>query len=342
MTKTKAFIALFTIGCCILLSAKAQTAFKYPSRLQFETYFKSRSAGLQKKLYEMALKRELTPYRTDSLASVYSKEEFAERGSNTLIDGSKLVFSPNDLKGIWFLKTYNKNFNTEQQNTEMKALCLVFQPKFGGALANPYPMVWFSRDELKSKLNASDFRYLLLLYNFASEGERNWIYQHDFENAYFLNLFYGKSIVKTDSVLYKEISMMLSSNYCFISDISQDFSAGKPDQYFVMDMNNKRRLPMEDIGKTYYTPVTVFLNTDAKDPRIGKDTVYNDPVRIGNVNTAVMNDSTGLLMHFEYSFIYGQNRLGNFQIPRSIFTHFEAAEISLWYIEDFFRWGTKK
>lgn len=328
----------------ILLSSEAfaQSSHKYPIQKQFESYFKSRTQELQKRLYNMAIKRELMPYKTDSLASIYSKEEFALRGATTLVDGSTQSFSPNDLKGIWFLKAYNKRFNTDVQNTEMKALCLVFQPKFGGALANPQPMVWFSREELKTKLDSNDFRYLLLLYNFAAEGPRNWIYQQDFENAYFLNLFYSKSIVKTDTFLYKEIGMMLSSNYCFISDLSQDFSIGQPDRYFVFDLNNKRRLPMEDIGKTYYTPVTVFLNTDEKDPRIGKDTVYNDPVRISSLSSVFFDENTGLVVHFEYTFVYGQNRLGYFQIPRSVFTHFEAAEISLWYVEDYFRWQLKK
>ncbi|MCC6818066.1 MAG: hypothetical protein IT245_04140 [Bacteroidia bacterium] len=327
---------IFLFALISTLSVTAQKNIDYPNSNQFETYLKQRSENIQKLIYEKILKGEFTLYKTDSIQSTYTLSELKSRSNYADNKGKVREFSPSDLKGIWFLKSYLGKFNDIKETTEMKAMALIFQPEFMGIKANLIPLVWLSEKELKLKLTENDYRFLSLLYNFGSNSSSNFVIDEEIEEPYFYNLYERLSFVKVDSILTRRITRTTVTNYCFMMALSMHIAPMNPDNFWVQDILNKRRIPLTEVGNTFYTNVPVFISTDPNDPTIGYDSSYNAPIFITHFNSAFFDSKTGHIIHFTYKNFYGSAKV-ELEIPRQNFTQFEPSEISLWLIEDYYR-----
>ena len=332
---------LFVLSLWTISLSAQSTEIKYPTADEFKTYLLDRSAKLQQQLYNKCREGVFSLYKTDSLKSKYDAATFKERGSTS--NASSDVLTPlkaEDINGIMFLKSYTSPLDAVDESNTISGLALLFQPMYGGFLAPTQPLVWLSMSELKTKLPAEDYQFLVYLAKFRSASNNYKFWEDD--NIPYFDLFDRQfSYIEGDTISTKFMSRMLASGSEYIDMIrnTQGVDAEK-DVYKVMDEQNKRQISLNEIGNTYTQELIVFISTDADDPTKGYDTSFIEPQYIHNINSLVYDAGKITMMRSELN-LPGL-RVAKFTIPRSVYENYKPAKHILWYLDDYVRWYSKK
>ncbi|MFM6983313.1 MAG: hypothetical protein ACKOXF_04210 [Chitinophagaceae bacterium] len=337
MKPTNKTIVLIALLIPMMLSAQ-NTEIQYPNAQEFHTYLMSRSTKLQQKLYNQCNEGLYNLYKTDSLKARYDATTFKERGASSNATSDALIpLKAEEITGMWFTKTYSSPINTAEENDKLFGLALMFQPVLGGYLMNEMPLVWLSFEELKAKLPAEDFQFLVYLAKFESASNCYKIWEDD-DLPYF-DLFERKfSFLKGDSFTMTHMSRMLESGQRYIDLIRYNLP-GLPEaeHFLVYDEQSKRQISLNDVGNTYRQKLVVFLSTDENDPTKGYDTSYLDPQYIQKVDKVVY-DLNGKIIHMRSQITADGFTVANFTIPRLVYQSYDPGKHMLWYLEDYYKW----
>ncbi len=289
------------------LETKAQQTIATPSSKDWETYLLKRIDGIQQQLYKLALELKIKAYKNDSLTSFYTLKDLKLRGSESIAlfiqtdpkdadigyDSIGIIpFNPKELKGLCFVSQYlSSPFETEE-NSNLKAIGILFQPTIGGMLFNKMPIALFNPNDVQNVLSAQDFEFLKLYYYFCKHGEGKQKYYENY-NKIWGDHFYALSYLKTqnyigDSLQNKLIYSMLSDND-FFKEIWNNNS-----NKILFDEQEKTKLSFFEFEINYGQTTTLFLNTDPDDPTIGKDTVVSYPVMLVMPQQIIFNKDNSL------------------------------------------------
>lgn len=337
MKQTNKTILLLLLLFPFMLGAQ-NSEIKYPDAGEFHTYLLNRSTKLQQKLYKQCLEGVYTLYKTDSLKAKFDAVTFNERGASSNATSDALIpLKAEEITGIWFTKSYSSPFNATEENDKLFGLALMFQPVLGGYLMNEMPLVWLSFDELKAKLPAEDFQFLVYLAKFESASNCYKIWEED-DLPYF-DLFERQyTFLKGDSFTMTHMSRMLESGQKYIDLIRYNLPGlPNPDRFLVYDEQSKRQVSLLDIGNTYQQKLVVFLSTDENDPTKGYDTSYLDPQYIYKVDKVVY-DINGKIIHMKSQINADGFKVANFTIPRLVYDSYGPGTHMLWYLEDYYKW----
>lgn len=307
----------------------SQKALALPNQDQYFEYLLNRGQEIEEKMIQLFQEGKLNAYQTDSLKTKYFDDEnWAQR-----LNGKRLGY-------FFFINAYQGAFDSISSTSYMKSVCPVFQPIYAGHFATPQPLCYFDAKELERILSPDDFKFLRLIYNFGKDSKHNLNFYED-EEPYFLRLVEKLSLVKCDSSLFNELSQTLATNYCFIVGIQYYSTIENRDQYWVQDEKNKRRIPLHEIGKTFYQKIPYFISTDPDDPTVGFDTIVMQPIVVNKFDEAFFDDKTGQVIHFIVRFEYGELQQGVLHIPRHNFLLNEPSSVLLWLTEDYYRWRAR-
>ncbi len=340
MKQTNKTILLVLSLWTIALSAQS-TEIKYPTADEFKTYLLDRSSKLQQQLYNKCREGVFSLYKTDSLKTKFDAATFKERGASSNATSDVLTpLKAEEITGLLFLKSYTSPFELADESNTITSVALLYQPMFGGYVLVNQPLVWLSMSELKTKLTAEDYQFLVYLAKFRSASNNYKIWEDD--NIPYFDLFDRQfSYIEGDTVSTRFMSRMLASGSEYIDLIrtTQGADADK-DVYRITDEQSKRQISLNDVGNTYMQEIIAFISTDEDDPTKGYDTSFREPQYIRNIKYLVFDAGKVTQMRSELN-LPGLS-VAKFTIPRTVYENYKPAKHILWYLDDYVRWYNKR
>jgi hypothetical protein len=343
--KIKLLILLISLP---MLQLQAQKTIPIPSTKAFEDYLYTRQHDMEAKLYKAGLEGRIKAYKTDSLLSVFSHDELKQRGQmESFIQNEEGIvstlinpFSPADLKGLMFLEQLGNNPFDVSEKTALKGIGLLFQPSFGGFLANKQPIFWISTPDLKLSLDKEEMNFLSLLYFYSRHGNYHfdywWTPEAEYDPYSDLNIF-GRSAISPDSSFYKRICAMLVYSQFNTHDKIYFPDAGK--RKIIFDEQQHKYIDLPDFEATYREKVTVFISTDIDDPSKGKDSVIYIPFKLEQVSAISFDNASKKISKYHF-YLHGDNKTElKFYLDAAVNNQLMSTKPILWFYEDYIRWN---
>jgi gliding motility associated protien GldN len=126
---------------------------------------------LNRLLYEAMVKGSIIPYKTDSLLSFYSTEDFSKRGGVEVVSfistdpddptiGRDTVYQEpykyENIKKYWVMEDWIFDYKHSVFKPRIIAIAPIFAPTVGGATGNEQPLCWIKMDEIRLLLSQTE------------------------------------------------------------------------------------------------------------------------------------------------------------------------------------------
>ncbi len=328
----------------------AQIIKPMPAKEEWHSYFYSRKANIQEKLYKLALDGKISAYKTDSLLSVYDVIDLKIRGQKEIIiptpddRGFDTVYNipfNKDFKDIWFYKTISTSPFEETETNTLRAICFTFCPEVAGIITPPRAFCWFSVADLKLVLNKNEYEWIKLVYYYARH-DNNILFrnlEYDGDVYWDLNLMSpSRDWLYADSLLYKKISHSLNSCSFNLENYLLDTTSGQQNSKVIYDHQRNRFISYKQFRLDYYIDYTIELTPSER--LWGFDSVARISNVLSTINALDINTQNGLITRFNMEIVESNksNKVIKFSIDADRIRKQNILPTHFWFFEDYFRW----
>lgn len=316
---------------------KSQQTIKYPDAEELEKYIKERTDLLLHSLYDRCLSGKIPAYLRDSCVHAIPIMDIKLRGSFLSEDKDAIVpFNKKDISGLWFLRTIKSNLDQTTQVLEISAVAILFHPIYNGHALPNQPLLWMKLSDIKSSLNADDFKFLVLLGNYAALNNQIKINDYDWSPNEQISISKNQYIAVDSMLMNKQARMILSggSYFSIWQYEGRDLKTKSPMKLY--DYQLKKYLYLYEIGPIYSDTILVLYNN--LDSMIAYPCY---PTYCDSLITDKNNKVLGLQCSLPNNDVHNDPKLAKpktFRIDREVYSKFEGGRITLWYLEDYLRW----
>jgi hypothetical protein len=343
--KLKTILFLLLVVC--FTTTQAQVEKPMPTEAQWQAYFKAKQTSIQKKLFKSIQEGKIKGYKNDSFVTTYPLEDLKMRGSTervvTLNGKDTVVYDPmqaDALQDFWFCKQISSSPFNEIESNKLMAVAMTFQPIFARAKSRPQPYCWISETELKWVLSKDEYEWLLLVFYYAKNDNTLLFRDSEWGDAYWevnhvklLNNFYC-----ADSTLFQKLSQSFASNSFYFEDYW--YYEGYNEVASVYDHQQKKAISYADFETTYKEKLTVYIQTDANNPELGKDTVIYNPRVLFPVSNIIIDKANNRIktFNFEKKDEGKGGKVLKFSVDADLIRKRETLPTLFWFFEDYYQW----
>jgi len=338
---------LFLLLALSFATTQAQVEKTIPTEAEWQSYFKAKQAGIQKKLFKLVKEGKIKGYKNDSFASTYKIEDLKMRGSTerviTLNGKDTVVYDPmqaDALQDFWFCKQISTSPFNEVENNKWMAIAMTFQPIFGGVKARPNPFCWLLVSDLKLVLSKEEYEWLLLVFYYAKNDNTLLFRDREWGDAYWelnhvknLNNFY-----MADTTVYQKMGQSFTSNSFYFEDYW--FYSSNKSIAEVFDFQQNKMISYYDFEVKYKEKLTVFMQTDINNPEIGKDTIIYNPRVLSQIKSITIDKVSKKLKAFVFEITDWEQggKILRFSVDADLIRKQETLPTLFWFFEDYYQW----